>query len=73
MLTGGAFGVCHRLGVGLCNIHREDILGARTQVQSAQGSIENLNLLGSETRFSNASLTAEQSFSRGRHGQEPGC
>ncbi len=45
VLTGGTSGVYYPLGVGLSEIHAENIDGARTQVQATKASVENLNLL----------------------------
>ena len=45
ILTGGTAGVYYPLGVALAKIYGEKIDGARTQVQSTKGSVENLNLL----------------------------
>ena len=45
ILTGGTSGVYYPMGVGLSKIYAEKIPGARTQVQSTKGSVENLNLL----------------------------
>lgn len=43
--TGGTSGVYYPLGVALSKIYGDKIKGARTQVQSTKGSVENLNLL----------------------------
>ncbi len=45
ILTGGTAGVYYPLGVALAKIYGDKIDGARTQVQSTKGSVENLNLL----------------------------
>lgn len=45
VLTGGTSGVYYPLGVALSEIYRENIGGARTQVQATKASVENLNLL----------------------------
>ncbi|WP_420394608.1 TAXI family TRAP transporter solute-binding subunit [Acuticoccus sp.] len=45
VLTGGTSGVYYPLGVALAKIYDEAIEGARTQVQSTKGSVENINLL----------------------------
>ena len=43
ILTGGTAGVYYPLGVALAKIYGDKIDGARTQVQSTKGSVENLN------------------------------
>ena len=45
VLTGGTSGVYYPLGMALAKVYGDKIEGARTQVQSTRGSVENLILL----------------------------